>query len=255
MTAYNEFIRRRREEAWSLGIAHRENLVAHLMQQFRLKQRPLLKDAIDDLLVEIQRVRLRYDPLPDDAYAQTEAVNGRLEVTINSRIASMPNVKDVEGVIVVSKWHESGHVAWHFPETTATAQLIGAPPLPGFELSARRRIVCRSIAPTPRFEKEREFLAENAARAAAIDPHDLTRCDAYHEYVRRVSRGGDLGPSGWQILADIAGAIGVNRTVLTTYFEQRGWHQVIEEDGRRRLVASPQLALDAFQVRLDRTNS
>jgi hypothetical protein len=232
--------RERFEEAWRFGTDHREALVGRLMARSGRRERPLLKEIIDEVIEEEQGARLLKQVLPLDTYAQTELVGGRAVVTVNSRIPEMPGVKDAAGARHVALWHESVHIPRDIlPAAQAAAGAQAT--LPGFEVDVPRVVVCKTRKPLGPAERAREFFAENAAQAAAIAAADLQRCGAYAEYQRRLARGGDLGRYGWALLYGIAAFIGVNITALCGYFEQRGLHRVEEVHGRRRLVASPQL--------------
>jgi len=73
-----------------------------------------MKDVIDDLIEDVQGARLLEDVLPLDRFAQAEIVDNRVVVTINKRVMDMPGVKNVTGVALVSKCHESIHIARDF---------------------------------------------------------------------------------------------------------------------------------------------
>ena len=240
MRPYGQSRQGKLRQCWDLGVQHRETLLKQYMEANQLTERPFLKDVIDDLIEEVQQARLREDILPLDTYAQTEVDRGRVMVTINSRIADIPGVKDAAGVAYIGKWHESMHVARDMDVGTAHAERH-LTPFPGFEVGAPRLIVCRSTRPADRAIAEREFVAENAAIAAAIAGADLRRCDAFLEFRRLAARGGDLGGLGWRLLYRTAEAIGVNISALVTYLEQRGFIIVAPGGGKQRLLAVPQL--------------
>lgn len=105
------------------------------LDKHELKERPFLKDVIDEIVEDIQHARLREAVLRLDTFGQTQMVNGRIEVTINSRIAEMPGVKDAAGVAYVSKWHESWHVEHDIEAGTAEAHRL-QPLLPGLVANA-----------------------------------------------------------------------------------------------------------------------
>ncbi len=83
-----------RPRLWQMGVEHREALVAEYMALYRPARRPLFKEVWRELIGDIQRVRVVDGPLPMDRFAQTEVVNGRPEITINTLITRMPRVKD-----------------------------------------------------------------------------------------------------------------------------------------------------------------
>src|SRR5258707_1357996 len=100
------WIVRHRWALWRIGIEHREALVAQYMMFYALTERPMLKTIYRELIGEFQKVRIVDGPLPLDRYAQTEIVNGRPEITLNSLIGRMPGVKDDHGVRRMAAWHE-----------------------------------------------------------------------------------------------------------------------------------------------------
>lgn len=67
-----------------------------------------------------------------------------------------------------------------------------------------RLIVCRNIGSTNSNVAEREFIAENAAVAAAISEADLNRCGAFQEFHLRVKQGGEFGDTTWGFLYQTA---------------------------------------------------
>jgi len=210
------------------------------MERNRLKHRPFLKNVIDDLLENVQGVRLREEVLPLDTYAQTEFVAGRVEVSINSRISDVPGVKDPGGVAYVAKWHESIHV--EFDTNLDGARQAGDQEcLPGLVGEAPRTIACRRVEGGFDDRLAMEFRAENAGLAAAIAIQDLERCEPYLEFKQVSADGGDISSPGWGLLYDIAEAIGVNISALVKYFSQHGVLSVIDDHGKRRLIAATPL--------------
>jgi hypothetical protein len=202
-----------------------------------LNARPFLKDVIDDLIEDIQGARLRRGVLPLDRFAQSEIVGGRIEVTINSRIPEMPTVKDIAGVELVSKCHESLHIARDFRQASLDegAMLMTSSPT----RVQTRQIVCRHswvrCAPVPLYE----FVAENAALATAIAGPDLIRSRGFIRFQRLAGNRGDLGRRGWEALYDVCAEIGVNVSALVRYFGYLGLCQVIEDGSHRRLYVTP----------------
>lgn len=234
------FIETKRRQAWALGVQHRELLVAEYMAEFGLSERPLLKDIVDDVIEEIQRARLLEGVLPFDTFGQTEMVNGMPEVTINSRIAEMPGVKDASGVGYTTRWHESFHVANDLaigPTAPGTRQLT----LGGLEQGPSRLIVCRSHAAGIPTIAGQEFMAENAGIAAAIAYADLERSAAFQDFKLMLGRGSDLGGSGLNLLYQAAEFIGVNPSALIGYLEKKGIYNLVRQNGKTRLFANPQM--------------
>ena len=239
------FIESKRREAWALGVQHRELLLAKYMTAFGLRERPLLKDIVDDVIEEVQGARLLEGVLSLDTYGQTEMVNGSAEITINSRIAKIPGVKDATGIAYITRWHESFHVAYDLaigPKAPGISQLA----FPGFEQSAPNLIVCRPHAVGGQSNLGKEFMAENAGIAAAIAYFDLERCEAFQEFLRKVGRGGDLGGSALHLLYQAGEYIGANPSALIGYLEKRGIYSLVHQDGKTRLFANPQM-----DIRLD----
>ena len=235
-----QYLDRKRTEAWNLGIAHREVLVHRYMAMHTLRERPFLKDVIDDLIEEVQGARLREEVLPLDTFGETEAVNGRIEVSINSRIAEMPGVKDAGGVAHVTKWHESYHVEQDMGSGRGATRIhqLG---FPGIDSQPPQLIVCRNIRSSDSIIAEREFIAENAAVAAAIADADLKLCDAFQEFLHEVKKGGEFGGTAWRLLYQTAQDIRVNISSLVKYFEQRGLYRIESRQGRNRIIGNPQL--------------
>jgi hypothetical protein len=84
-----------------------------------------------------------------------------------------------------------------------------------------------------------EFVAENAALAAAIAGPDLARSHAFLKFQRLTAARGDLGPRSWTLVYEISKEIGVNTATLLRYFAHLNICQVINEGNRRRLYAPP----------------
>ncbi|MDA1129147.1 MAG: hypothetical protein O2913_10675 [Chloroflexi bacterium] len=245
MTYSPHFIENKRREAWALGVQHRELLLAEYMTTFGLHERPLLKDIVDDVIEEVQGARLLEGVLPLDTYGQTEMVNGSPEITINNRIAKIPGVKDAAGIAYITRWHESFHVAHDLaigPKAPGISQLA----FPGLEQSAPNLIVCRPHAIEGPSNLGNEFMAENAGIAAAIAYSDLERCEEFQEFLRMVARGGDLGGTGLYLLYKAGEFIGANPSALIGYLEKRGNYSLVQQDGKTRLFANPQM-----DIRLD----
>lgn len=152
----------------------------------------------------------------------------------------MPGVKDAIGVANVAKWHESIHVARDVDVGASNARDHQVA-LPGFDARPPSLIVCRTRGPSASRVPEYEFTAENAALAAAIAGADLVRCGAFRRFQHLAEAGGDLGTTAWRPLYETAQVIGVNITALVRYLEQRGLFRVVEQGGKRRIIADPQL--------------
>jgi hypothetical protein len=240
MTAWALELQQRREWCWNYGVQHREALLREYIARRGLTKRPFLAAVIDELIEDIQGARLTEAVLPLDRFAQTECRNGRIVVTINSRIPEIPGVLDVEGVAYVAKWHESIHIPRDFAPSPSLAPWQH-PLMSAAGRDNSQTIVCRSTKlGATRRERDREFIAETAALAAAICGHDLEYSTDYQKFRWRAADGGDIGPIAWKLLAGAAEFIGVNRTVLVKYLELRGFVRVELYQGRRRLIAAPQ---------------
>lgn len=233
---------RRRADAFALGTELRERAVAVYMAQYQLSERPMLKDIIEDIIIDVQKARLLRGVLSLDTFAQTERVGERLEVTINTRIAEMERVKNPTPVEHVALWHEDIHIDVDFP--AAPPAELGAIQLslPDMELPRPQLIMCRrgpfGFGP----EAEREFRAENAALAAAIAGPDLVRCEAFLSFENLAQRGGELGSQGWLLLYEVAECIGVNVSALVRYLTYRGLIHVEADGERQRLYGSNRFA-------------
>jgi hypothetical protein len=228
---------RHRWALWAVGVEHREALMQRYMVFYGLAQRPMLKDVFRQLIGEIQDVRILDGPLPMDRFAQTEAGDGRPEITINSLIGRMRGVKDSHGVGHVAAWHESIHI----PVDVERRDL---PPLTdlrnGLEGSSSSPFLCSASQGNEHRWSLLETAIEAAALAAAIADADLRRCHNYLNFLQLASWGGDMGPVGWQLLGSISAVIGVNRTALCRYFEQHGICSSTEEGGKSRLIGTQQ---------------
>ena len=200
--------------------------------------RPFLKDIVDELIEDCQDARLVTGILRLDRFAQTELDRGRVVVTINSRIAEIPGVKDAAGVAYAAKWHESIHVDQHMTPPPGALQ---REQLPLFdETPDYRLIVCRATGRS-RALPPIEVFAETAGLAAAIAEADLLRCPDFLRFRSLAEHGGDLGGLGWRLLYRCAEAIGVNISALVRYFEQRRLCRVERSGGTSRLVADAPL--------------
>lgn len=243
MTGDSRWLAARRRECWSIGISLRESLLQQYMTRHGLRERPFLRDVVDELIEDMQGARLLEAPLPLDRYGQSEIERGRPVITINSRINLLPGVKDVAGTAYVAKWHESTHVDRHLVEHRADeveAQLM----LPIISVERPRLIVCRTAGSRNVGQPAVEFEAENAGLAAAIAVADLQRTIAFRDFIQLARRGGDLGPGAWHLLYGTAAAIGVNITALVRYLEQRGLCRIVPHAGKQRVTADPQLFTD-----------
>ena len=232
------WLARNRAQLWRIGVEHRETLMAEYMALYRPAERPPLQLVYEELIGEIQGVRIIDAPLPTDRYAQTELDRrGRAEITLNSLIGQMSHVKDEHGVRHVAAWHEGIHVL-------VDVERRELPPLSdlrnGLENSTSSPFLCSATQDNEHRWSLCEQAIETAALAAAIADADLSRCNSYLRFVRLAAEGGDMGSKGWRLLEWIETAIGVNRTALRRYFEQHGICRFSQEDGTARLIGTQQ---------------
>jgi hypothetical protein len=229
-----------RADCWSFGMQVREALIWKYMAERGEAHRPLVKDVVDDLIRDGLGARLREEPLPLDRFAQTEVVKGRIEITVNSRIREMPQVKDVEGVGYISKWHEIIHVPQDLGGRDLARRLSQAA-LPGVEMPPPRVAACSVTfcrgGPRGRERSpSREFVAENAALAAAIAGPDLRRCPAFLRFLALRPSRGQLSGWAWSLLDQTAAFLGVSRAALVRYLVHRGFVRVGRSRGRPQLM-------------------
>ena len=208
------WVEARRVDAWVQGRALRDRLLAEYCERYRLATPPPPANVIDELLTEHLNVRLTFDPLPLDRFAETALRGGEICVTINSDTASIAGVKDVEGVQNVAKWHEAIHVVDHSSVLRdPSSQLL----LDGF--APKPPIICyrSGAAQTKRTSQEevaREFWAEEAGRAAAVSLPALRRTQPFIELLERASRSDGPVRSAFPLLYQASEAIGVNISAL-----------------------------------------
>lgn len=228
-----------RKRAWAFGRDLRDQLVERYREEYGFETLPAPAFIVDELITDFLSADLRFDPLPEDRYAQTELVDGRLTVTVNKLTADIPGVVDADGVQNVAKFHESVHVVRDVNVLRQRQQFR----LKGIE--AVDRIVCfrqgfgRS---RDHAASRREFWAEEAGRAAAICHASLGKSVAYNTLM-------DLRPSqqirndeAWQLLYQAAADIGVNRSALVTQLQAEDRISVTTEHGRQVLRVQPMFA-------------
>jgi hypothetical protein len=215
-----------------LGVEHRETLVVEYMTRHHLTRRPLLKNIWHELIEDIQDVPIVDEPLPMDRFAQTELVNGRPRITINTLIGRMPKVKNPERIRPVSGWHESIHIP-------VDVERRDIPPLTeltsGLGADTSSPLLCQAITRDPQQWSLREQAIEAAALAAAIADADLKVGSAYLNFLEYTSWGGDPDGVGWHLLCQVSASIGVNVTALARFFEQHGLCRRVMRAGRFHL--------------------
>src|SRR3990172_3472313 len=214
------WLQSRREAAWAHGRERRDRLLSEYQQKYRLAEPPPPAKVVDAILTELLNVKLYFDPLDPDRFAETRFEDGRAIVTVNSELGRIEGVKDETGVANVAMWHEVIHV-------TDDVDILLRPAsaqLPGFDEPPS--IVCYR---TPRGSRalnsdrlEREFWAEEAGRAAAISHEALRRTESFQELMRAATRARGPVRSAWPLLYKSATAIGVNITALVRQLELEG---------------------------------
>ena len=189
----------------------------------------------DELITDFLGAQLRFDPLSTDVFAHTDWVDGKAVVTVNSMTSVIAGVKDDIGVQNVAKLHEAVHVDRDL-EVLRTRQTSM---LPGFE--SFEPIKCYWKASPGRSsngsEWLREFWAEEAGRAGAVDYSSLAQSHAFRSFATMNT----FMPKGqrWSLLYESAKDIGVNISALVTQLELEGRVVIVKEKGRRVINVQP----------------
>ena len=167
-TSRIEFVERTRRAAWAFGQEFRDGLLSQFKERYGVLDVPPPALIIAELLTDFIGVDLKDDPLALNVYAQTEWLDGKPRVTVNSPIHRMKGVKDPEGVKNVAMWHEGIHSV-----RDIDAIRLGRPGvLPGFD--APPKIVCY----------------RQAGRAAAVSHAALAKSPAFRELLLLAERSG-----------------------------------------------------------------
>lgn len=230
-----EWLQKRRELAGERGRQLRDELLTQFARTYDCSTTPPPAKIGDEIITDILGAELRFDPLPTNIFAQTEWARGRARVTINSRTADIRGVRDAEGVQNVAKWHEAMHVV----DDLHVVRLDLQTTLPGFTAP---KIVClRSpevgLAPEVR---KREFLAEEAGRAAAVSHEALAQSGAFLELCHLAARSCGPIPQAWPLLYRSAADIGVNIAALTRQLGLEG-RISLQGPGGRDVYVQPSL--------------
>jgi len=217
-------VRHRREAAWAYGRELSGSLVSQHQAEYGLAEPPPPARVIDELLRDILKVELRYQPLPVDRFAEAKSVNDKITVVVNSMTQAIQGVKDEEGVQNVAKWHECIHVTRDLDYLREELP----PMLPGFE--GPSTVICRRglRRATTSAEIEREFWAEEAGRAAAVSIPALARSAAFRELLQNPG----LTRQGWPLLYQAASDIAVNISALVKQLRLEGLIMLVPEGGR-----------------------
>lgn len=232
-----------RLKAWAFGRAHRNQLIERYQERYGIENPPPPAQIVDELLTDFLDVDLRFDPLPEDRYAQVEVIDGRVTVTVNKLTADIPGVVDADGVQNVAKFHESIHVVRDVGVLKERQQFR----LTGFD--APDRVVCPREGFYRSWDREvtrREFWAEEAGRAAAVCHASLNRSPSFTTLMER--RPSEQIPNGeaWKLLYQAAADIGVNSSALVKQLEAEGRIAVSSENGRQVLRVQPMLSEGAI---------
>jgi hypothetical protein len=232
-----EWLQRRRELVWEHGRQQRNRLLFEYSKAYGASTVPPPAKVIDELLTDFLGAELRYGPLPSSVFAQTEWISdtGKPRVTVNSMTADIEGVRDAEGVQNVAKWHETMHVV----DDLHVVRLELQRTLPGFTAP---KIVCHrspevGLAPEVR---KREFLAEEAGRAAAVCHEALAQSEAFLELCHLAARSCGPIPQAWPLLYRSAADIGVNISALTRQLSLEG-RISLQGPGGREVHVQPAL--------------
>lgn len=227
MAGRADWLDRRRRDAWQTGRDRAADLAEQYRQRYKLPAAPAPAVVVYELITDLVGIKLHFDPLPLDRYAQTRWLNGVPLITINSLTGQMPDVRHVEGVQRVAAFHELMHVlddgdVAHDPLQRAFPGLDEPVPVICYrEPSGRRN---RSLS-------EREFRAEEGGRAAAVAIWALEREPAWRELCERAARDPDGEvTSPWPLLFQCADALCVNISALTKQLRYEG-RLVVTSDG------------------------
>jgi hypothetical protein len=213
------FVETKRREAWVEGRRLRDDLAARYCDRYDLTVAPPPALIIPELLTDFLGFRLEYRPLPRNVHAQTEWVAGETIITANSNAPD--NVKDRPGVEAVALWHEGVHGVFHGPSNTQQQ-----PMLDGFDAPAR--IICyRGLQPLG-VDVSREFVAEEAGRAAAVSYAHLRRSPWFERLLALAGKSPQAG--AWRCLYGLAEDIHVNVSALVTQLQHESWI-VVEGSG------------------------
>lgn len=234
--------RRRQQEAWAFGREQRDRLLRDYTAEYGLSTPPPPAKIIDELLTDFLHVRLRYDPLPLDRFAETRIIDGRVVVSVNAHTEAIGGVKDAAGVQNVAKWHEAIHAI-------ADIDVLRNPPQQAFAgFDVVPAIVCyrgpKNVLTARDDEAAREFWAEEAGRAAAVSIEALQRSGPFTALMRAAGRSTGAVSGAWPMLYEATAEIGVNITALVKQLQLEGLI-VIERHGDRNDVLVQSTLIEA----------
>lgn len=223
-----------RTAAWGFGRQHTDHLLRRYQELHKLDPVPPPALIARELVRDVLDVRLYFDPLPMDRYAEVRLVDGRPQITVNSEIASMPDVRDAIGVENVAILHEIMHIERDLSSLfqPPSFQFEGFDDPPGIVCLRAASDVARSgdVA-------RREFWAEEAGRAGAVSIPHLREVDAFQELMALAGDQSSKRRTAWPLLYQSAEAIGVNSTALKKQLQFEGFVSV--ESGE--LIVQPTL--------------
>lgn len=229
-------VRAIRHRAQQHGRALRDALLAQFADEYGLQSTPPPALIVDELITDLLGAELRRLPLPDDRFAQTQVIGGRVVVTVNSLAGAFEGVKYPDLVENVAKWHEVVHIDRDLQALDRGPQLalegLGPPPL----------VACYRRVAGDRADS-RESFAEDAGRAGAVSYRHLFDTQPFRELVRLGSRRTDrpLRGEGWRLLYGAAEAIYVNPSALVTQLRFDGWITVERHGDAAGLLLQPAL--------------
>jgi len=185
-----------------------------------------------EIVTDVLGHGLAYLPLPLNVYGETTWEDGRPQITMNELTRLIPGVKDAEGVINVGIWHEIIHTDRDIAEVRVGLQGVFEGMVPNLTIACRRD---QGTSKRSDEEARREFLAEEAGRAAAVSYPHLVQIYAFREFFYRSQRRTISNREGWGLLYDAARAIGVNISALVKQLDAEGY-LAVERSGERRIL-------------------
>lgn len=228
-----EFIDANRREAWALGRAIRDDLLSKYCVKYHKDTPPPPATIVNELLTEFLGVELEFVPMNLNVFAETEWFPHVTVVRVNSRTREIHGVKDALGVQAVAEWHEGIHVLEHAPGSNGQQQLL-------LDLE-HPRVTCRRGKPSDfsSTQAAREFLAEEAGRAAAVSFFHLWRSAAFQELMG--NHPCLPNRERWDLLYQAADDIGINSSALVRQLQLEGYIGIDHVSERRVLRVQPTL--------------
>lgn len=235
--ATNSGLQTLQREAWAFGRSLRSSLLEQYEREYGTAAPPPAQIG-SELLTDFVDVRLSYDALPLNVYAETTWQDGKPLVTVNSRTNEIEGVKDAQGVINVGVWHEAIHVERDLSAVRLGPQGVFDGMLPNLTIACHRD---RQRSQRRGDEFRREFFAEEAGRAAAVSYPHLIRTEHFRNFIYFTERRLTSQADAWRALYAAAEAIGVNISALVRQLESEGYLTVERSGGRSILHPQPGL--------------